>query len=204
MKFALMICKICRYGGCYATTIGSVCHEMGHIFHLGHTTVGLMGSGIDHINLVFTLVTNTEDLPDRIVSRTVAKRKPMNSKLTAIKRPGEFLLKYQQQKESDSTYFTDNCATTLHLHKWFNFNPSTSDNNCDTRPSFNFVTRFVTSVNSFLKLIELRDKEDGMLKTFWSFLDTDLDRFQIVEDIQLDGLTLFVIDSFGNILKQDL
>ncbi|XP_065080878.1 uncharacterized protein LOC135703561 [Ochlerotatus camptorhynchus] len=192
------------YGGCYATTIGSVCHEMGHIFDLGHTKDGIMGAGLDHINRVFTLITNTEDLPDRIVGRHAPTRKSMNSKLTQIKRPGEFLRKYQQQKESDVTFFADNCVITLQLHKWFNCGISTGDNNCDTRISFNFVTRHVTSVNSTLKLIELRDKEDGMLKIYWSFLDSDTECFQIPEEIQLEGLTLFVIDNFGNILKQDL
>ncbi|XP_058467962.1 uncharacterized protein LOC131440580 [Malaya genurostris] len=192
------------YGGCFATTIGSVCHEMGHIFDLGHTKDGLMGSGIDLINRVFTLPTMTDILPDRIVSRTGLKRELMNSKLTTIKRPGEFLRKYHQQKESDVTYFSDNCALTLHLNKWFNSNSTTCDNNCDTKLSFNFVTRFITSTHSFIKLVELRDKGNGMLKMFWSFQDTNTVCFKIVEDIPLDGLTLFVIDSFGNILKQDL
>lgn len=163
-----------------------------------------MGTGLDHINRVFTLITSTEDLPDRIIGRHGPTRKSMNSKLTQIKRPGEFLRKYQQQKESDVTFFADNCAITLQLHKWFNCGISTGDNNCDTRLSFNFVTRHVTSVNSTLKLIELRDKEDGMLKIYWSFLDSDTECFQIPEEIQLEGLTLFVIENFGNILKQDL
>ncbi|KAL1377521.1 hypothetical protein pipiens_016207 [Culex pipiens pipiens] len=189
------------YGGCFATTIGSVCHEMGHIFDLGHTKDGIMGSGLDHVNRVFTLITNTEDLPDRVIGRGGPTRKSLNSKLTQIKRPGEFLLKYQQQKESDVTYFADNCAVTLRFHKWFNYSPSSNDNNCDTRISFNFVTRIVTSVNSFLKLIELRDRVDGMLKVYWSFLETDTDNFQVVDTIQLDGLTLFVIDSYVNLRK---
>lgn len=191
------------YGGCYATTIGAVCHELGHIFDLGHTKDGIMGSGIDYINRVFTF-TNTEDLPDRIVGRTAPIKNSMNSKLTVIKRPGEFLQKYQQQKESDLTYFTYNCAITLQLHKWFNYHPSTNNNNCDTKLSFNFITRYVTSVNSFLKLIELRERKHGMLKMYWSFMDSETYSFQIVEDIDLNGITLFVIDHIGNILKQDL
>ncbi|XP_055524363.1 uncharacterized protein LOC129718012 [Wyeomyia smithii] len=192
------------YGGCYATTIGSVCHELGHIFDLGHTADGIMGTGFDYINRVFTLVRNTEDLPDRVVNRTTSTKASMNSKLTAIKRPGEFLRKYQQQKESDMTYFADNCAITLQLHKWFNHNPSINNNNCDTKLSFNFITRFVTSVNSFIKLVELREKCYGMLKMYWSFLNSATDSFQIPANVDLAGLTLFVIDSVGNILKQDL
>ncbi|XP_055607104.1 uncharacterized protein LOC129754877 [Uranotaenia lowii] len=194
------------YAGCFATTIGSVCHEIGHIFDLGHTKNGIMGAELDHINRVFTLITQTEDLPGRIVGHSVQQQ--TNRRLTQIKRPGEFLLKYQQQKESDVTYFTDNCAITLQWHKWFNDYSNSGaiseDNNCVTRLTFNFITKHVTSVNSNLKLIEIRDKNDGMLKTFWSFLDTTTDQFQIPFDVKLDGLTLFVIDNYGNILKQDL
>ncbi|XP_077291900.1 uncharacterized protein LOC143915230 [Arctopsyche grandis] len=41
-------------GGCFATTLGSVCHELGHTFDLGHTKDGIMGRGFDHFDRVFT------------------------------------------------------------------------------------------------------------------------------------------------------
>lgn len=40
-------------GGCFATTLGSVFHELGHTFDLGHTKDGIMGRGFDHIDRVF-------------------------------------------------------------------------------------------------------------------------------------------------------
>lgn len=40
-------------GGCYATTLGSVFHELGHTFDLGHTKDGIMGRGFDNIDRVF-------------------------------------------------------------------------------------------------------------------------------------------------------
>lgn len=43
------------YGGCFATTLGAVCHELGHTFDLGHTPDGIMGRGFDNVNLVFTV-----------------------------------------------------------------------------------------------------------------------------------------------------
>lgn len=43
------------YGGCFATTLGSACHELGHTFDLGHTPDGIMGRGFDNVNLVFTV-----------------------------------------------------------------------------------------------------------------------------------------------------
>lgn len=42
-------------GGCFATTLGSVCHELGHTFDLGHTKDGIMGRGFDHVDRVFTV-----------------------------------------------------------------------------------------------------------------------------------------------------
>lgn len=40
-------------GACYATTLGSVFHELGHTFDLGHTKDGIMGRGFDNIDRVF-------------------------------------------------------------------------------------------------------------------------------------------------------
>ncbi|XP_039292784.1 putative uncharacterized protein DDB_G0282133 [Nilaparvata lugens] len=41
------------YGGCFSTTLGSVCHELGHTFDLGHSRDGIMGRGFDNIDMVF-------------------------------------------------------------------------------------------------------------------------------------------------------
>lgn len=40
-------------GGCFATTLGSVLHELGHTFDLGHTKDGIMGRGFDNIDKLF-------------------------------------------------------------------------------------------------------------------------------------------------------
>ncbi|XP_066602461.1 uncharacterized protein [Prorops nasuta] len=41
------------HGGCLATTMGSVLHELGHTFDLGHTREGIMGRGFDYVDRVF-------------------------------------------------------------------------------------------------------------------------------------------------------
>ncbi|KAI5716676.1 hypothetical protein M8J76_010430 [Diaphorina citri] len=46
-------CNRGTFGGCFSTTLGSVCHEMGHTFDLGHTDSGLMGRGFDYIDRMF-------------------------------------------------------------------------------------------------------------------------------------------------------
>lgn len=49
----------CRgtYGTCFSTTLGSVCHELGHTFDLGHPQHGIMGRGFDNVHLVFSAKT---------------------------------------------------------------------------------------------------------------------------------------------------
>nr|CAD7605228.1 unnamed protein product [Timema genevievae] len=49
------------YGGCFSTTLGSVCHELGHTFDLGHTEGSIMGRGFDNLNLVFTVHTKNDN-----------------------------------------------------------------------------------------------------------------------------------------------
>lgn len=43
------------FGGCFATTLGSILHELGHTFDLGHTKDGIMGRGFDNIDRVLVL-----------------------------------------------------------------------------------------------------------------------------------------------------
>jgi len=54
-------------GGSFATTIGSVLHELGHCFDLGHTSEGIMARGFDDIDLFFTLAEGN-------VSKSVVRR----------------------------------------------------------------------------------------------------------------------------------
>ena len=42
-------------GGCYATTLGSVLHELGHCFDLGHTESGIMERGFDQLDMLLTV-----------------------------------------------------------------------------------------------------------------------------------------------------
>ena len=42
-------------GGCVATTLGSVLHELGHTLDLGHTNEGIMSRGFDDLDSVLTL-----------------------------------------------------------------------------------------------------------------------------------------------------
>lgn len=76
------------YGGCYATTLGSVCHELGHTFDLGHSSEGIMGRGFDNLDLVFALpsqINNNFRGNNRNVISPVCKEEPQHSTVTFSK-----------------------------------------------------------------------------------------------------------------------
>lgn len=193
-----------NYGGCFSTTLGAVCHELCHTFDLGHTQDGIMGNGFDYMNLFFTISNKTEDLPKRITERLEATT--INSKLTKIKKPGEFLSKHRMQKNNDLTFFSENCAITLSYHKWFNNSAFTSaDINHQQCIRYNHDQQTIVSDESYLKLIEIRMKDTAMLIKFWSFLNEKIQSFKIPMPQLLDANnSIFAIDNFGNILKEEL
>ena len=43
-------------GGCVATSLGSVLHELGHTWDLGHTDQGIMARGFDDLDSLLTLI----------------------------------------------------------------------------------------------------------------------------------------------------
>jgi hypothetical protein len=42
-------------GGCFATSLGGLIHELGHMLDLGHTENGMMARGCDDIDKFFSL-----------------------------------------------------------------------------------------------------------------------------------------------------
>ena len=43
------------FGGCFATTLGAMIHELGHTLDLGHTENGIMARGFDDMDRFFTI-----------------------------------------------------------------------------------------------------------------------------------------------------
>ncbi|XP_062138429.1 uncharacterized protein LOC133847419 [Drosophila sulfurigaster albostrigata] len=113
------------YGGVYASTLGAVCHELGHCFDLGHTQEGVMGHGFDYLNRVLTVDQLTEHLPQRIVTTSAAaasastSSRPRFTQLK-LKQPAgnKFLDNYHSQRRNDCFYFSRNCAVILAQHRW--------------------------------------------------------------------------------------
>lgn len=195
------------YGGCFSTTLGSLVHEMGHVFDLAHTETGLMGNDIDFVHRFFLSENFTEILQKRIVRNCQVNHQnnsktSINQRFTKLKKPGgQFLEKYYEQKNNDMTFFEPNCLITLWFHRWFTQVISDSEN-----LTFCSIERKVRSRKSSIKLVEIRelDKNDSMLISYWSLLDKNVNEFQIPLEAKRINVSLFAITCQGEILKKDL
>uniref|UniRef100_A0A4Y0BQZ0 Uncharacterized protein n=1 Tax=Anopheles funestus TaxID=62324 RepID=A0A4Y0BQZ0_ANOFN len=190
------------YGGCFATTLGSVCHEMGHTFDLGHTPdSSIMGDGFDAIDNVFVGLYGRHGAngPKRIID---TKPHGLAGRLTQLKRPGDVLRQRLDAKQNDNVFFAPISAMTLSYHRWFNRAKSLNGS-----MHFDNITRTVTcNGGSKIVLAELRSPENGMMHKCWTFPEgqSQASTFTLPKLPNLQHLMLFVMDADGNILKQNL
>ncbi|XP_076633603.1 uncharacterized protein LOC143347875 isoform X2 [Colletes latitarsis] len=75
------------YGGCLATGLGSVLHELGHTFDLGHAHEGIMGRDVDYIDRVFISASGVDLNRNPVLRRdpqhtTVALSRPLSVTVT--------------------------------------------------------------------------------------------------------------------------
>lgn len=191
------------YGGCFATSLGTLIHELGHCFDLAHTENGLMGNDFDYINRFFLSENLTEILPKRIVrSCQLTKEQEVKfqpRRFTAIKKPGgQFLDKYRQQRDNDLTFFEANCLVTLWFHRWF------TQSNAEVKLVYNESERKVKCDAGELKLVEIRESTNSVTVKFWSLSEQSVREFVIPPEVQLKNGSLFAITSCGDILKKTL
>lgn len=190
-------------GGCFATTLGSLCHEIGHIFDLGHTSEGIMGNGFDYVNRVFTHELTTVSLPPRLINACqtspaigATKTRVTNDvRLTKIKKPTQFLQKYQCQRENDLTFFCDNSNITLFYHKWLSQSiniPNTIKLNRENGKVLSDLP---------LRLIEFRDKTNALTTDYVSFLKSDVFEHELPNSFFQSDCDILVVDDNGNISK---
>ncbi|XP_017871236.1 PREDICTED: uncharacterized protein LOC108619244 [Drosophila arizonae] len=166
------------YGGVYASTLGAVCHELGHCFDLGHTLEGVMGHGFDYLNRVLTVDQPTEHLPQRMVSTppaAAATAEPTTSlprpRFTQLKinqpASSKFLDNYHAQRRNDSFYFAHNCAIVLAHHRWLqpDLEASTS-----APPEVQLLVASKEIVSSVaLRLLELRCNRNSLAAHYEEF-----------------------------------
>lgn len=191
------------YGGCFATTLGSLCHEIGHIFDLGHTSDGIMGHKFDYVNRFFTHESVTVLLPQRTIlscwTRDMLQTHTANQrpKVTQLKRYNRFLTEYQQQRDNDLTFFCDNSCIMLFYHKWFNGKFRT-----ENPIIFERETRTIKS-SSPIKLIEIRNRQCAMAIDYISFKQDDIFIFQLPVEFIVNQKEhdIVVVDDIGNIVR---
>lgn len=192
------------YGGNFATSLGSLIHEIGHIFDLGHTETGIMGNDFDYINRFFMCENYTEIMPKRTISNCQQANK-LNSKnshsnkLTKVTRNGgAYLDKYRQQKNNDMTFFEENCMLTLMSHRWF-----TQDKCEEKLLKFNEIEREISS-NEEIVLVEIREASNSLLRQYWNLKSKNLKNFKLPPDVTLRNAIIFVITKTGSMLKKKI
>lgn len=189
------------YGGCFATTLGSLCHEIGHIFDLGHTNDGIMGNGFDYINRVFTNEMLTVLLPPRIVgtcqlSNECQSSQVKDARLTKIRKNNKFLVQYQNQKDNDLTFFCKNSMITAFYHKWFNQSMS-----IPYHIKFDLNEKIIRSKLP-IRLIEFREPDTALTIRYFHFPETEeIFEFIVQGDMLCCVYDIFVVDDNGNIEK---
>ena len=124
------------YGGCFATTLGALIHELGHSLDLGHTENGIMARGFDDMDRFFTVCPN-EKKSDHLIRRnslrfcgavpklTSTQEKSMRSGGVRRKENGSNILEeYQKRKyyrkmvqDCGGAYWSRSCALILSNHR---------------------------------------------------------------------------------------
>lgn len=180
------------YGGVYASTLGAVCHELGHCFDLGHTLEGVMGHGFDYLNRVLTVDQPTEHLPHRIVaasntasSSSSSSSRPRFTQLK-LKQPSgsKFLDNYHAQRRNDSFYFNRNCAVILAQHRWLrpNLTKELIELNAAQIQLLPASSEIVSSVP--LRLIELRCNLNSLVAHYEEFQEQSaIYRFRLPDSL---------------------
>lgn len=202
------------YGGSATTALGSLCHEIGHIFDLGHTVDGVMGNDIDYVNRMFTIEKSPRNLPRRMVSKCSSDKNPdnksnqMNLRLTTIKKTNSILTNYHCRRNDDLTFLTENCAVLLNFHKWFNQYDENINQSCIR---YDFKRNIIESTSP-LVLVEFRSRENGMCIKYYRFDVTTTNttmttingssfHFTIPGDVFEQNYDLIALDKNGNIMK---
>lgn len=183
------------YGGCYSTALGSLCHEIGHLFDLGHTKDGIMGNGVDYIHRMFLCQNYTEILPNRKICGQPSKQN-ISQKFTSIKTPGQFIIKYHEQKNNDLSFFDENCLRTLEFHKWIKNRLS----NEISQILYDCENNSIKSMLYPLKLVELRNANSFLVNKFW-IIDDDTFEFKLPSSLKMCNTSIFSINSYGDMLK---
>jgi len=206
-------------GGSFATTLGSVLHEVGHCFDLGHTDEGIMARGFDDMDLFFTLGSavvrkrghldpcssyqNDDDISSVSIGRSNSCTDgDYSPRFTSIRRSdsiSKYLegysqkrLRYQQNKEASGVFWTSSCAMMLSKQKWMN--SSTCSNHKETICG--------VEVCCELGVLEIRG-EGGKVIKFWTTDNQDLNP-ETLSAGNSAATNILAITNCGNVFKKSL
>lgn len=193
------------FGGCFTTALGGMCHEIGHLFDLGHTHDGIMGNDIDYVNRLFVHERFPRNLPSRVESNCFLNRNQnqnqanIDRRLTSVKKTNSILLKYHNQRNNDVNLLTENCAVLINNHKWFNHFESI---NWDIQFDNEFNVIYSTLPLIF---VEFRTKANGLCRDYHRFDETRNEtKFSIPFDKIEKDYDIVALDRNGNIKKISL
>ncbi|KAL1140134.1 hypothetical protein AAG570_000066 [Ranatra chinensis] len=173
------------YGACFSTTLGSACHEVGHMFNLGHPTTGIMSRGFDNTHRVFLAsVHEGESFP-----RQAPHQATVN--ITIIP---EIRIK---QANDDLTHLSPGCATILAHHRWFNDIPQQEST------ILYDSTRSVVSSEAGLRVVQLRS-DCGAVKKSWEMSGSGTKGGMGHPPTVPPATTLVAVDTNGTILTAPL
>lgn len=184
-------------GGCCSASIGSLCHELGHTFDLGHPSSGIMSTDFHLFHSAF--------IPDNIQFRTqtifdlhfipnittVSSKSSNFSKVTKLKKPLSATSTKQVKKIVDESSFTPGCVAILSHHKWFN------DFNYYSKIEFD-RSRVVLQSEAGLKVVQMRGENGKVIKS-WE-LSGEKTEHMILPRIQSCS-SVFAMDNYGNISR---
>ena len=181
------------YGGCFATTLGALCHEIGHIFDLGHTQTGIMGTDFDLVNRFFLVDSPpNEILPPRIVGQCKASSGGKDPRLTRVRTENQYLKQFRK-RQADLVFFERPSLVTLFHHRWFNTALEVKP------PEWRFENDTISSRNP-LRLVEIRDGITAVTIEYFEF-SGEKQVFRLPAKFKRGDCNIIVMDVKGNVSR---
>lgn len=176
------------FSGVYASSLGGVMHEMGHLFELGHDG-GIMGSAFDYLNQVFVDLPATENLPERCFNEKSYRFTNLRKKTEGT----QYLDRYYEQKfNNDSFFFSKNCVSILANHLWLQVESS-------KEVLSKIVLEGQTVLSEYwIAIVEIRNgQNDTVLKRFEFKEKENVTSFTVPENFHSKDIKVFVMCGNG-------
>lgn len=176
------------FSGVYASSLGGVMHEMGHLFELGHDD-GIMGSAFDYLNQVFVDLPSTENLPERSFNDKAYRFTNLRKKTEGT----QYLDRYYEQKfNNDSFFFSKNCVNILANHLWLQVESS-------KEVLSKIILEGKTVLSEYwIAIVEIRNgQNDTVLKRFEFKEKENITSFTIPDSFHSKDVKLFVMCGNG-------